>query len=258
MTAEAEAPFETLFPEDRCVTIVGELSAWTSVQSIMAAARYIEGRSIPSDQLEPRLIMPMPLGYIFERVFLETIKWLDRAYRVPQAKISLARALDPAMTDATAARLQGTRFSPTITSAPSEIFKDPDAGPAGSHIFFVDADPVVIEMVQSPLRCLMQMLSYGFEQAERMRSFQLEAKRLTGGAPTIYHRPLADSRLNAMLEALCYYALGFPLLLTSELVPTPDIDRAYRSVNVRGRPPFSPPSFDRARAMMEAMLHGLA
>lgn len=50
---------EELFPEARSVEILGELSAWTSVADVMVAARIIEARTVPGDQPESLLIMPL-------------------------------------------------------------------------------------------------------------------------------------------------------------------------------------------------------
>src|SRR4051794_30605417 len=185
-----------LFPPERCVAVAAELNAWTSVQSILAAARHLEGRSLPADQIDSRLIMPMRHGRLFEAVFLRAVSWMIKGYVTPRAKIVLARTLDPMITDEIAERLYTARFSPTISSAPLVAF-DSSAPPPpdGPNAFVLEDEPFVIEMLQAPLQCLMGILTFGYESAERIHKVRVEAKAKTGTAPTIFHRPYADSRL---------------------------------------------------------------
>lgn len=258
MTAEPLNEEAALFPRDRCVGVAAELSAWTSVQAIMSAARHLEGRSLPIDQIDGRLIMPMQNGELFEAVFLCAISWLSAGYSPPPAKIALARSLDLSITDETANRLAAARFSPSIKAAPLAAFdSSAPPPPTGPNAFLVDDEPFVIEMLQAPLQCLMDVLTFSYESAERAHKARREAEEKTGGAPTIYHRPFADSRLYATLEALCYYAFG--LSIGPYVTPhgVSELDVSYRAVNVRSRPPVHPLLTSTSRTAMEDMLHGL-
>lgn len=245
-----------LFPKDRCIQVVAELNAWTSVQAILAAARHIEDRGLPGDQVQSGLIMPMPHGEVFEWIFLRIIPWLEAAWRVPLAKIEIARTLDPEIHDATTERLRAARFGPSIKSATAQSVAGYEDAPPGTNVFVVADEPFVIELIHAPILCLMDILTYSFESAAGARRLQIEARERTDGAPTIFHRSYADSRLYATLEAFCYYVFGFPLGVAAQPGST-SIETAYRAVNVQGRPPISPDLIERARAMMERMLNDL-
>lgn len=258
MTADSRIEEETLFPRHLCVGVAAELNAWTSVQAILSAARHLEGRSLLSDQIDGRLIMPMQHGELFEAVFLRVISWMSEGYSPPRAKIALARSLDPRITDETANRLASARFSPTIKAAPRATSNGLASSPsAGANFFLVDDDPFIIEMLQAPLQCLMDVLTFSYEAAERVYKVRREAENKTGGVATIYHRPFADSRLYATLEALCYYAWGFPIGPYVTPHGQGDVDVSYRAVNVRGRPPIRPILVSTSRTAMRDMLDGL-
>ncbi len=258
MTAEPRIAEAALFPRDRCVGVAAELSAWTSVQAILSAARHLEGRSLPTDQIDGRLIMPMQHGELFEAVFLRAVSWLSAGYSPPRAKIALARSLDPRITDETANRLVGARFSPNIKAAPLSAFdRSAPPPPAGPNAFLVDDEPFVIEMLQAPLQCLMGILTFSYESAEQAYKVRREAEERTGTAPTIYHRPFADSRLYATLEALCYYAFGLSIGPYVTPQGLGELDVSYRAVNVRSRPPVHPLLTSTSRTAMQDMLNGL-
>ncbi|MDX0500287.1 hypothetical protein GOC68_29380 [Sinorhizobium medicae] len=249
---------ERLFPREGCVKVFTELNAWTPIQAILAAARDVEGRKFSEDRLEGQLIMPMPHGQLFEAVFLRTIAWMVESYRVPNPKIALARATDPAITDETEAGLRAARFNPTIRRAPLAAFdKSVAAPPGGPNAFIIDDQPFVIELVMAPLRCLMDILTFSFESARDAHDIGVIARETTGGAPTIFHRPYADSRLYATLEALCYYAHGLMIGPLETPEGASQLDISYRAVNVRSRPPVDAGLLSLARTSMEEMLHGL-
>ena len=62
------------FPDARCIAVLAELNAWTPVNAILKSARHLEGRRLPEDDLDSRLIMPMEHGHLFEAVFMRTIQ----------------------------------------------------------------------------------------------------------------------------------------------------------------------------------------
>jgi hypothetical protein len=258
MIADPNIEEAALFPRDRCVCVAAELSAWTSVQAITSAARHLEGRSLPTDQIDGRLIMPMQNGKLFEGVFVRAISWLSAGYSVPQAKIALARSLDPSISDETANRLAAARFSPSIKAAPLAAFDhSAPPPPAGPNAFLIDDEPFVVEMLQAPLQCLMDVLTFSYESAEHAYKARREADEKTGSAPTIYHRPFADSRLYATLEALCYYAFGLSIGPYVTRQGVSELDVSYRAINVRSRPPVPPRLTSMGRTEMQGMLDGL-
>jgi hypothetical protein len=244
-----------LFPKDDCVAAVGELSAWTSVQTILAAARHIEGRPAPKDGLEPYLVIPFDdHAGAFESIISQAMEWLITGYRVPKPKIALARSLDGQISDETATALADRRFRPDIDRAPPGALS---AVPAEKSALIIRDDPVVIEMIQAPLICMMDMLQRFNDTAKRMRLIQKKQEETTGGAPTIYHRPYADSRLSAVLEALCFYLWGLDFGPVWGEAGHSNIDLSYRAVNVHGVPPIDGRFLDVARRSMVQMLDSL-
>lgn len=256
--ADKDPEEQRLFPRERCGPVLAELNAWTPVQAILAAARDLEGRELPEDQLEGQLIMPMPHGPLFEAVFLRAIAWMVESYRVPEAKIALARATDPAIADETEVRLRAARFNPIISRTPPVAVGAAAASlPGRPNAFVVEDEPFVIELIVAPLRCLMDILTISFESANHAHDIRVEARDRTGGAPTIFHRPFADSRLYATLEALCYYAHGLRIGPFAASEGVSEIDFSYRAVNVRSRPPVDAGLLGVARNSMVEMLRDL-
>ena len=87
---------DELFPKTRSAEILGELSAWTSVADVMVAARILEARTVPDDQ--PDSVLLMPLDHAdpkFEQIFAILLRYLMDGYVVPSQKVAVCRALDP-------------------------------------------------------------------------------------------------------------------------------------------------------------------
>ena len=245
---------DRLFPAAECISAIGELSAWTSVQAILAGARHLEGRPGPLDQLEPTLIVPIKIDDVFESILTKALGWLIAGYVPPAAKIALAQALDPAISDHTAAALANRRFRPNISRAAPGPF----AGlPADSACFVIHDDPLVIEMIQAPVICMIDLLRRFSETAQRIALELREHKEATGGSGKAFHRPYADSRLPAILEALCFWCWGLDFGPVWGEVGEGSADISYRAVNIHGVPPLDPRMVDAAHQAMERMLASL-
>lgn len=243
-----------LFPRAACVDALGELSAWTSVQSVGAAARMLEQRSQPGDEPAPILIMPFDDLLNFEEIFCWLLDWFIEGYRVPSAKVSLARSLDPFILDGTATLLERLRFQPTIRSfAPGVI-----AGvPKNQRAFVIQDDVATIEVVQDPLRCLMDMLKVAYDATSASYVIRRESKETTGGVPTIFHRAIWDSRLFSVVEALSFAAMGMEIGPYWGTPAKVEFVFDYRAVNVQTTPPIGAHVLDGAKVAMKEMLDGL-
>jgi hypothetical protein len=253
-TLRGPAEKSPLFPRDFCIAAIAELSAWTSVQNILAAARHIESRPVPQDRLEPLLVVPFDddAGK-FRSIMALAIEWLAQGYRVPDAKIAIARAVDPKISDGTVARLLSLQFQPEIENRkPGALDQLPDK----SCVLLKD-DPVVIEMVQAPLICMISRLVDATNVAKSIADMLDHKQQETGGRGTIFHRPYADSRLPAVLEALCFFTYGLDFGPRWALAGKGDIDISYRAVNVLGVPPIDAQMLWVARKSMEVMLASL-
>jgi hypothetical protein len=245
---------DTLFPRKVCAAALGELSAWTSVQAILAATRIIEGREAPGDQPSTVLLMPFEDVLNFESVFMQLVDWFIESYRVPIPKLALARSVDPQIRNESFAFLEALRVRPTIRSAAPGLV----AGlPPNQRVLIIEDHAATIEVIQGPLRCLMGIALDAYATPASMHHLRVEAKRTTGGAPTIFHQPYADSRLFGVIEALCFYLLGLEVGLRWGAPGTKDLDLSYRAVNVCAVPPIDPQLLDIANNQMRVILDGI-
>lgn len=254
MNGTEDETLNAWFPEAACVAALGELSVWTSVQSIGAAARMLEQRTSPNDQPSQILLMPFDDLLNFEWIFVQLLAWFIEGYRIPLSKISVARALDHQLQDHTAITLENLRFKPSIHSAPPGGVP---GTPSDQKVLVIQDHVATIEVVQAPLRCLMDMLTMAYDFALKSHHLRRDALEKTGGAPTIFHRHYADSRLFAVVEALSFSALGMEIGPHWGEAGTQNIIMDYRAINVQVVPPVNTQVLDVASRAMEKMLDGL-
>ncbi|MDO9420416.1 MAG: hypothetical protein Q7T66_07130 [Herminiimonas sp.] len=240
-----------LFPKARSAEILGELSAWTSVADVMVAARILEARTVPGDQPESLLLMPLEHAEpAFEQIFAILLGYLMDGYVVPSQKVAVCRCLDPQVTEATGTALQSLRFAPTVQVSTVPIMDDKRA-------FLIRDQPAVIELIRAPLNCLMDLYLDKYEYAKRLRDMSAEAEEKTGGRPTIFHRPYADACLPSFIEAACFYALGLEVGTRFASPGMSTIDIAYRAVNVQTLSPVDPAALRAAGLASQRMLDAL-
>jgi hypothetical protein len=251
--------FADLFPEDACLEISAELSVWTSIDDCLAAARFLEGRTQPTDTLSRQLIVPFLDDQDFETVFVQCLDWLIRSYRVPPMHVRLAALLDRDIAPETCTMLLESRFKPRIDAGPAGVIGmmfPPLSHHENDRFFVIEDEPHVIELVQNPVRCVLNMLSRAWPTAARSRALREESKRESGEAPTIFHQPYADGPLFALIEALVFYSNG--LAIGPNAIPaTHGVNRGYRSVEVVGRPPIEPELLAVAQELEKEMFRSL-
>lgn len=242
---------DELFPKTRSAEILGELSAWTSVADIMVAARILEGRTIPGDQPESILLMPLEHEEPeFGQIFTILLRHLMDGYAVPSQKVAVCRALDPQITEATAFALQSLRVRPTVHVVRVQKMGDRRA-------FAIQDQPAAIELIRAPLNCLIGLYLDKYEYTRSLRNMVSEAEEKTGGRPTIFHRPYADACLPSFIEATCFYAFGLDVGTRFALPGHANIDTSYRAVNVQMVPPVDPAvlgvAFQASQRMLDAL-----
>lgn len=246
--------FDAIFNKEVCVTVLGELSAWTSVQDIQAASRMQEGRLAPGDQAVSKLYLPFENGPYFTPVFQKLLEWFIAGYRVPVAKIAMACTVDPLIQEDTANFLTALSFRPCITLAhPGYV----SALPRDMAAYIVEDQVAAIEVVQNPLRCLQGIVHSAHAAALDLYRLREKQKKTSGGSPTIFHHPYADSRLVGLIEALSFYTLGLDLGPRWAESGRSDFDFSYRSVNLCGLPPFNLELLETADQLMRRVLDGL-
>jgi hypothetical protein len=239
------------FPEAKSAEILGELSAWTSVADILVAARILEARPVQRDRPERLLLMPLEHPELeFKQIFEILLGYLMKGYVVPYQKIAVCLALDPQITDATRSTLLSLRFRPTVHVGMIPTMQNKPA-------FFIQDHPAVIELLQSPLKCLMGLYLNKYEFSKSLRNIILETEQLTRGRPGIFHRPYADGCLPSFIEAVCFYALGLEVGTQFASPGRPILDIAYRAVNIQTHPPVDPvmlgATFQASQRMLDAL-----
>ena len=239
------------FPKARSAEILGELSAWTSVADVMVAARILEERTVPGDQPDSLLLMPLEHEEPeFAQIFAILLKHLISGYVVPPQKVAVSRALDPQITEATAADLQSLRFRPTV-----QVGRISSIG--GKLAFRIQDQPAMIELIRAPLICLMGIYVDKYEFAKTLHGIVTRAEEKTGGRPKIFHKPYADACLPSFVEAACFYAFGFDVGTQFASPGQSNIDTAYRAVNVQTLPPVDPAVLGAATQAGQRMLDAL-
>lgn len=239
------------FPKARSAEILGELSAWTSVADVMVAARILEERTVPGDQPDSLLLMPLEhTEPEFEQIFAILLGYLMDGYVVPSQKVAVCRALDPQITEATATALQSLRFRPTV-----QVGRVRSMG--GKRAFRIEDQPAVIELIRAPLICLMGLYLDKYEFTKPLHDIVTQAEEKTGGRPKIFHRPYADACLPSFVEAVCFYAFGLDVGTQFASPGQANIDTAYRAVNVQTLPPVDPAVLGAAAQAAQRMLDAL-
>lgn len=230
---------------------MGELSAWTSVADVMVAARILEERTVPGDQPESMLVMPLEHPEpAFEQIFTILLGYLMEGYVVPSQKVAVSRALDSQISEATGTALQSLRFRPTVQVGRIPEMHDRQA-------FFIQDEPAAIELIRAPLNCLMGLYLDKYEYTKPLRDMVAEAEEKTGGRPTIFHRPYSDACLPSFIEAACFYALGLEVGTRFASPGQANIDIAYRAVNVQTLPPVDLAVMGAANQAGQRMLDAL-
>ena len=225
---------DKLFPIVSSAEILGELSAWTSVSDIMVAARIIEDRTVPGDQPESALVLPLEHEEpAFEEIFAILLGYLIEGYVVPPQKIAVCRALDAQITKTTEDALLSLRLRPTV-----QLGRIP--GVRDKRVFVIQDQPAAIELIRAPLNCLMDLYLDKFEYTKSLSDLVVEAQEKTGGSPKIFHRPYADACLPSFIEAACFYALGLEVGIQFALPGKEKIQGDYRATNIQAIPPVDP------------------
>lgn len=254
MSSPAPFPFSDAILQK----VFAEFSAWTSVRDILKAARLLEDRLLAGESPSPYIVLAFPDNEIFQDTLAVSLKYLIPSYRCPLPKILIAAREDPSITSATRKTLEKTRFDPKIhTGQPDQLSRFMPDAPSGKLLrFFVIEDaPHVLELIWKPVQVWRSMLVSYLDQAWELKKLIAEALSKTGGAPLIFHKPHADSRLPAMLEAIAYYVFGHDIGFQS--ASGTEIENAFRCVMVRGQPPFDDRILQAARDVQVSQLEQL-
>ena len=260
MGIEKKDGSERYFPDDHCERCFAEFSIWTSVQDCLGAARYLERRPEPGDVFDRRLIVPFLDSDAFQGVAIKCFAWLISAYRVPESKIHMATLMDPRIQNPTVEILRNVKFRPNISlGAAGSIHR---LAPALSHLndqrfLLIEDEPHIIETIQNPIRCLLDLISRFWPTATKMREM---IDRTSDGSkgPTVFHQPYTDGSLAALVEALVFYVHGLDLGPRFSASTHEGINRGFRSVEVVGHPPIDSRLIDIAQELTEGMFREIA
>ena len=241
---------DEIFPKDLSGEILGELSAWTSVANVMVAARILEGRTIPGDDPDNKLLMPLAYEEpLFEQIFLILLDFLIAGYKVPSQKVEVCRVLDPQITETTGIALQSLRFRP--------IFQHNSFSGMQGKWLSIEDQPAVIEIIRTPLNCLMDLYLNIYKHVRLIQNIAAECEESTGGRPKFYHKPAADARLPSFIEAACLHAFGLTVGTQFAEPGRADIVCTYRAVNVQTLPPVDSAKIEFAFQASQGVLNAL-
>lgn len=111
-------------------------------------------------------------------------------------------------------------------------FAPPLADSHRDQRFFVVADsPYLIELVQIPFRCLLELTKRMWPTAMQHYDIRRGCMRMTGGAPTDFHQPYTDEPPVALIEALAVYLRWLTIGPNAQ----PYVRRTSRAHDRRGR-----------------------
>ena len=258
--AESSADVRNLyFPEEHCRSCFSELSLWTSVGDCLAAARFIEKRPLKRDNFDSRLVTPFIDDEGFHLVFTQCMDWLISTYQAPETKLKLAHLMDPSIKPKTLQILLDARFKPNVSAGPAGTIARVAPGLAhlvDSRYFLVEDKPYVIELVQNPIRCIMNVMSRAWPTAQRMFKMMQDSVKETGKPPTVFHQPYTDGPLFALVEALVFYVHGLSLGPIG-FEHASGLNFGYRSVEIIARPPVDTKQMEIAQEMHERMFQSL-
>ncbi|MCU1286293.1 MAG: hypothetical protein JWO13_2643 [Acidobacteriales bacterium] len=247
-----------IFPEEHCRTCFSELGYWTSLEHILAAARLIENRPLATDGPSEKLLVPLVDSDLFEFVAVKCLELLIVSYRVPSVKISLARILDPEITEQTVEKLRGLRWKPTIRNVKkgSLMQTAPDLAIEDCQRCFLIEDSVEsIELIQNPVRCLIDMMSRTWQIVPHLQSLE-DVSKPKVVRPNIFHQPYTDGPLIALVEAMFFYSCGLTIGPVGSRSNSA-INLGFRCVDVIAKPPVDTRLIDVAHKALESMFEQL-
>ncbi len=252
---EKEDTSEHYFLDDLCKNRFSELSMWTSVLDCLSAARYLEGRPEPEDRFDRQLIVPFIDNDTFEAVCLKCLAWLVPTFRVPESKIHMATLIDPKVKNSTVQILRNVRFNPTISRGAAGMIEHLH----GKRLLLVQDEPHIIELVQNPIRCMLDLINRFWPMASNIREMIVKARERDGSTgPPVFHQPYTDGSLAALIDAVLFYVHGLDLGPRYSQTSQGGINRGFRSFEVVGHPPVDPRLFETAQEMTERMFGEIA
>ncbi|WP_263351352.1 hypothetical protein [Acidicapsa acidisoli] len=260
MAVKEERSEEEYFPIDHCERLFSELSLWTSVQDCLAAARCLEKRPTRDDVFSPKLIVPFLDSDLFQAVLSKCIGWLIPTYRVPEAKIRISALQAPEIKESTLQTLRDLRWRANISMGAAGTITQIAPGLSqfsDKRFFVVEDEPHVIEVIQNPIRCILDLISRFWPTASKMRKLIDETKDGSEG-PVIFHQPYTDGSMAALVEALVFYAHRLELGPRYSEVANNAINRGYRSVEVVGHPPIDAKFIEIGQESAERMFESIA
>ncbi len=236
----SDTEFNALFPRDQLLQTFAELGSWTRVSDLLKAGRILEDRLLGDEAPTGHLILTFPDDDVIEFVLIRMLDLLFHSYRCPHTKVLLAAREDPMILASTCQTIENSVLNVTVkVGKPESLHHYHPSAPEHPRLrfFHIEDQPHMLELASAPMRVLRLMTVGYMENALRLAKLKREAKEKTGGAPIIFHRHNADSRLPAVLDAIAFYVCAHDIGYTRTVAGV-DIDAGYRHVALVGVPPF--------------------
>jgi len=231
-----------LFPPEVCSQIFSELNSRSLLYKTILAAEIIAG--IQPNKVDPPsryLVLPTLNDQRYINCFLQCIFWFSNSFEVPKCQIDIARGMRPSLPLEVFDQLEQLRFLPKVRLLEESEKRELgilETQIASHSVWRLEDVPEAIELAQTPLRVLLDIISRTHVLPRQIADLVAEAKSSDQLGPSIVHRPYTDSPLAALVEAAHFYFhdLGFgPVSGGSDW----QTDIAYRSTNIISRPPLT-------------------
>lgn len=249
-----------LFPEDQCVEIFKELNSRVSLYKVDCSARIISREPTSEDDPPSRLLLlPTLEDQEYKNCFLQCLFWFSKSFRVPDEKIALAKSFNRKFDPAVFERLGNLIFHPKIDNLSEEEKRTLgvlDSPMSSYFIWRIEDEPEVIELVQTPLRVLLDIISSMYPEVHKVAEFVTQKESgASPRKPNVFHRPYSDSPFAALVEATHFFFnnLSFgPIRASSDWA----VENGYRAVNIIAKPPLAMDVIEIHRGFAQKYLEG--
>ena len=247
--------FEELFPNELKKRVIDEFMTWVSLEDISIALTKVIAVPSSKSRSTGRIILTFDDCSRLEACLIELMSWMIKHFELPHPKLDLIKAMRPNIEETTLDALRNLTFKPNVSiGGPGQVSQFPEIPPkhVNDRFLLIEDDPVMIDMVYRPLRCLVDITSHCSRQVAE--NYQVTSEYGNESGPEIYHTPHADSVLGGSIDALCYYSCGMKFGPMKAIPESKQVNNSYRSLSVQSLPPFDKEFMDTARTIAKGLL----
>ena len=228
---------------------------WVSLEDISLALNKIVAVPSSKSRSTGRIILTFDDCPRLQTCLIELMSWMIEHFELPGSKLELIKAMQPSIDEEIYEALRNLTFKPNVSvGGPDQISQFPEIPPkhVNDRFLLIEDDPVMIDMVYRPLRCLVDITSHCSRQVSK--TYQIISEHGGESGPEIYHTPHADSVLGGSIDALCYYSFGMKFGPKKATAESRQVHSSYRSLSVQSLPPFDTEFMNAARTAAKGLL----